>query len=124
MTVQIVEVSGQKLAMLPIEDYQRLVDIAEDKQDALSAEAAEQRRNAGEEYLPANMVDRIIHGESALRVWRKYRGMTLDELSERANTRKSMLSEIENGKAQGKPVLWRALADALDVSTDDILPFS
>lgn len=122
MTVQIVEVSGQKLAMLPMEDYQRLVDIAEDKYDALAAEAAEERRQQGEEYLPADLIDRIISGESALRVWRKYRGMTLDQLAEKTGTQKSMLSQIENGKTQGKAALWRALAEALDVSADDILP--
>ena len=33
-----------------------------------------------------------------------------------------IISEIENGKAQGKPSLWRAFADALGVTVDDILP--
>ncbi|WP_241241913.1 helix-turn-helix domain-containing protein [Sphingobium algorifonticola] len=110
--------------MLPIEDYQRLVDIAEDKHDVIAAEMAEQRRTAGEEYLPAEVLDRIMNGESALRVWRKHRGMTLEQLAERTGARKSMLSTIENGKAQGKPSLWRALAEVLDVSTDDILPLN
>lgn len=123
MTVQIVEIAGQKMAMLPINDYQDLLDIAEDREDGFAAAAAEQRRTEGEEYLPAEMVDRILNGESALKVWRKHRGMTLDHLAAEAGTRKSMLSEIENGKAQGKPALWRALADALGVSVDDILPF-
>lgn len=123
MTVQIVEIAGQKMAMLPIDDYQKLLDASEDRADVLAAMSSEQRRAEGEEYLPADMVDRVMKGESALRVWRKYRGMTLEQLGERANARKSRLSEIENGKAHGKPALWRALADALNVSVDDILPF-
>jgi DNA-binding XRE family transcriptional regulator len=122
MSAQIVEIAGRKMAMLPVEDYERLLDIAEDRADALAASAAEQRRLAGEEYLPAELVDRILNGENALRVWRKHRGMSLDELARRSGTRKSHLSEIENGKAQGRPTLWRALADTLNVSTDDILP--
>lgn len=122
MTAQIVEIAGRKMAVLPVEDYARLVDIVEDKADAAAAEAAERRRIEGEEYLPAEMVDRILSGESALRVWRKHRGMTLDQLAAVTGSRKSTLSEIENGKAQGKPALWRSLADALRVSTDDILP--
>jgi len=122
MSAQIVEIAGRKMAMLPVEDYERLLDIAEDRGDALAASAAEQRRLAGEEYLPAELVDRILDGENALRVWRKHRGMSLDELARRSGTRKSHLSEIENGKAQGRPTLWRALADTLNVSTDDILP--
>lgn len=122
MSAQIVEIAGRKMAMLPVEDYERLLDIAEDRADALAASVAEQRRLAGEEYLPAELVDRILNGENALRVWRKHRGMSLDELAQRSGTRKSHLSEIENGKAQGRPTLWRALADTLNVSTDDILP--
>lgn len=122
MTAQIIEIAGRKMAVLPVEDYARLVDIAEDKADTLAAEQAERRRLNGEEYLPAELVDRILGGESALRVWRKYRGLTLVALAEAVGTVKSNLSEIETGKAQGTARLWRALADELGVSVDDILP--
>ena len=122
MTVQIVEIGGQKMAMLPIADYERLLDIAEDKADALAAMDAERRRADGEEYLPSEMVDRIIAGESALRVWRKHRGLTLEQLASMVGIGKSFLSQIENGKRRGSLAVWRALAEALNVSADDILP--
>ena len=122
MTVQIVEIAGRKMAMLPMADYERLIEIVEDKTDAHAAFEAERRRKEGEEYLPAEMVDRIMNGESPLRVWRRHRGLTLDTLAERAGVRHATLSQIENGKAQGKPALWKAVADALDVAVDDILP--
>jgi len=122
MTAQIVEIAGQKMAMLPIADYERLLDLAEDKADILAAMQAEQRRRDGEEYLPAEMLDRILAGESALRVWRKHRGMTLREVATATAVGQSFLSQIENGKKRGTPVLWRKLAAALNVSADDILP--
>jgi len=122
MTVQIVEIAGQKMAMLPVADYERLLDLAEEKADVLAAMQAEQRRREGEEYLPAQMVDRLLAGESALKIWRKHRRMTLERLSEAVGARKSLLSEIENGKRRGAPLLWRKLAEALSVSADDILP--
>ncbi len=122
MSVQIVEIAGQKMAMLPVADYERLLDIAEDKSDALAAADAERRRVEGEEYLPVELVDRIMAGESALRIWRKHRGMTLDQLAGKAGIRKAFLSTIETGKARGAPGLWRALAEALSVSADEILP--
>jgi DNA-binding XRE family transcriptional regulator len=122
MTVQIVEIAGHKMAMLPIADYERLLELAEDKADMLAAMQTEQRRREGEEYLPAEMVDRILSGESALKVWRKHRGMSLEALGAAVGVRKSFLSEIENGKARGAPALWRKLAEALNVSADDILP--
>lgn len=121
MTVQIVEIGGQKMAMLPIADYERLVDIAEDKADALAAAEAERRRTEGEEYLPASLADRILAGESALKVWRRFRGLTLSELATAVSTTQATLSRIETGKMQGRPSLWRAMAETLNVSVDDIL---
>jgi len=122
MTAQIVEIAGQKIAMLPIADYERLLEIAEDQADIAAAERAEKRRLEGEEYVPFELVNSIIDGENALRAWRKYRGLTQERLATMTNVRLSTISEIENGKAQGKPMLWRALAEALNVTVDDILP--
>ncbi len=122
MTVQFVEFAGQKIAMLPVVEYERLLEIAEDQADNAAAARAEKRRLAGEEYVPFELVNAIINGENALRTWRKYRGLTQMQLAERAKVRGATVSEIESGKAQGKPALWRALADVLDVTVDDILP--
>jgi hypothetical protein len=122
MTVQIVEIAGQRMAVLPVADYERLVELAEDTADAVAAAGAEARRRAGEEYLPAAMVDRLLAGESALRVWRKHRGMTLADLSRATGITLGFLSDIELGKRRGSPAHWRSFADALQVSTDDILP--
>jgi hypothetical protein len=80
MTVQIVEIAGQKMAMLPVADYERLIDLAEDKADIFAAFESENRRKEGEEFLPAEMVDRILSGESALKVWRKHGSWSLEEL--------------------------------------------
>ena len=124
MTVQIVEIAGQKMAMLPVAEYERLVDIAEDKADALAAAEAEKRRLDGEEYLPAEMADRIMAGESPLRVWRQHRGMTQQTLAKAAGIGTSFMSQIENGVRKGSPMVWRRLAEALNVSADDILPAS
>ena len=123
MTVQIVEVAGQKMAMLPVADYDRLLELAEDQADIAAAERTEQRRLSGEEeYVPFELVSSIIDGENALRAWRKYRGLTQEQLADMTKVRKATVSEIENGKAQGKPAIWRAFAEALNVTVDDILP--
>ena len=122
MTAQIIEIAGQKMVVLPAEDYERLLGALEDRDDADLAEKAAQRRSAGEDYIPLEMVDRMLAGESALRVWRQYRTLTIDALAKASGILKSTISELENAKAQGKPAAWRALADALRVTVDDILP--
>ena len=124
MNIQIFEVFGQKLAMLPVADYEVLIEIAEEQSDTKAAISTEKRRLEGEEIVPSELVYAIMDGENPLRAWRKYRGMTQDGLAQAATTSKSLVSLIENGKAQGKPTHWRALAEALKVDIEDILPES
>ena len=124
MTAQIIEIAGQRMAVMPVAEYERLCEAIEDRSDSDSAADAETRRSAGEEYISAAMVDRMLAGENPLRVWRQHRGLTLAALGEQSGVLKSTISELENGKAQGKPSTWRALADALAVMVDDILPTS
>ncbi|MEY4269512.1 MAG: hypothetical protein RLZZ58_728, partial [Pseudomonadota bacterium] len=76
MTVQYVEIGGQRIAMLPATDYDRLVDMAEDRADILAAERAEKRRLEGEEYVPFALVESLINGANARRAWRSARGLT------------------------------------------------
>lgn len=122
MGAQILEIGGKKLAVLPIEDYQRLLEIAEDREDIAEAADAERRRDEGMEYLPANMVDRILDGENALRVWREYRGLGISELAEKSGYGNSMIYKIENGTRQGTVAFWKAIATVLRVTPDDIMP--
>jgi len=122
MTVQFIEIAGQRMAVLPAADYDRLLDAAEDRADEAAAIAAEDRRDAGEEYLPAAMLDRILQGESGLRVWREHRGMTATKLAADAGVSQAAISKLELGQRGGRPDVWRSLANALRVSPADIMP--
>jgi DNA-binding XRE family transcriptional regulator len=122
MSVQFIEIDGRKMAVLPAAEYERLLEVVEDQEDIAAAERAEKRRAAGEEYLPMEMVNRLIEGENALRVWRQYRQLSIARLGEMSGINKATISQLENDKAYGRPATWRALADALGVIVDDILP--
>lgn len=122
MSVQFIEINGRKMAVLPVDDYERLMEAVEDQDDIAAAERAERRRTAGEEYVPSEMVDRLVDGENALRVWRQYRQLSIARLAEVSGINKATISQLENEKAFGRPATWRSLADALRVTVDDILP--
>ncbi|MCW0197034.1 helix-turn-helix transcriptional regulator [Sphingopyxis sp.] len=122
MTAQIIEIAGQKMAMLPVADYERLLEIAEDRADVQAAVRADERRQAGEDYVPAELLDRIMAGENPLRAWRQYRGLTQVELGTRAGVSNLTVSRIEKGERETSVKNWRALADALSVDVDDIMP--
>lgn len=121
MPVQFIEINGAAMAVIPADEYEALSCSAEDRDDILAAEAAERRREVGEEYIPAEIVDRLLEGDSPLRVWREYRNLTLSQLAEIVGCGTSNLSEIERGRKEGSVTLWRKLAAALDVSLDDLL---
>ena len=123
MGAQILEIGGRKMAVLPVEDYERLLELAEDREDIAAAADAERRRNEGSvEYLPADMVNRILDGENALRVWREHRRLSIADLAEKSGYGYSMISKVEAGTRQGTVALWKALATALKVLPEDIMP--
>lgn len=122
MTAQLIEISGQKMVILTQQEYERLSAAAESWSDLEATVSARKRREAGEEYVPAEVVDRILAGESALKVWRKYRSLSQEALGEIVGCQGSMISKLESGRASGDIHLWRSLAVALDVDLDDIAP--
>jgi DNA-binding Xre family transcriptional regulator len=105
------------LVMIARQDYERLLDEAEDR-----AAAEAHARAAGEERVPAELVDRLIAGESPIRVWREHRKLTLDQLGAAAGLSKGYLSDLENGKRAGPVGTLQALARALGVGLDDLAP--
>jgi DNA-binding transcriptional regulator YiaG len=83
-------------------------------------EAALGKEVARADYLPGPLVDRLIAGESPIRIWREHRGLTLTALAEMASVSVSYLSEIEGGRKPGSAAARRALAGALRVPMEDL----
>jgi DNA-binding XRE family transcriptional regulator len=77
-------------------------------------------KTKAKDYLPAELVSRMIAGEHPVRIWREHRGLTLTELANKADMPKSYLSAIENRRKPGSIDAHRALAKALGVTVDDI----
>ncbi len=124
MTVQIVDIAGQKMAILPETEYRHLASMAEESADIAAAIRAEQRHLAGEEYVPAALVERLVNGESPLKVWREHRGLTQQELAARLGLSKMTISGLETGKRDTSSRNWRRLAEVLAVDLDDLVPFA
>jgi DNA-binding XRE family transcriptional regulator len=109
-------------------DYEALLDALEDAADNAAVDAQEAREAregvaaARANYLPVELVDRLVEGESPVRVWREHRRMTQGALAAAAGIAVSYLSEIESGKKPGSAVALRALAGALRVPMEDLVP--
>jgi DNA-binding XRE family transcriptional regulator len=111
------EQGGRKadFVLLASDDYERLLDEA-DERGARNAF----RRTRREEYVPMEIADRLLRGESRMRVWRKHRGLTLAELSARTGLSKGYLSDVENGKRKGTLTTLRSIGKSLRVTVDDL----
>ena len=95
MSAQIIEHNGRPaFAVVPIAEWTELQARLEALQDIADAKSA---RDA--ESFPAEFADRLLAGESPLKVWRAYRGLTLQALAERCGVTRQMLSMVEHAKA-------------------------
>ncbi len=124
MNVQIIK-QGDKpeWAVVPYETYLQLVDKAEmlqDVQDYDSAKAALERGD--DELIPSEVVYAILDGENAIKVWREYRRLSQQETAEKAGISVPYLSQLETNKRIGSLDVLAAIAKALQVSLESIVP--
>lgn len=113
--------SGEEMVILSRADYDRLVEAVEEREDLAAYDEAKRKLASGEEeMLPSAMVDRLIAGENAVRVWREHRGFSMQQLAEKADVSAAYVSQIESGKREGTVSTLRKIADALGVALDDL----
>lgn len=120
MKAQIIEKDGRpEFAVISYEDYQHFLELLEDEADARTVAEYHEAYKAGREFLiPEELVRRELAGESLVKIWREHRGMTQQELANRAGISKPFLSQIECGKRKGTVETLSALARSLDVPLD------
>jgi DNA-binding XRE family transcriptional regulator len=107
-------------------DRLMLVDAAGDEADPAEEEAlaAEMRRLRAEDPragLPSGLFRRILAGESAIRVWREYRGLAPDVLAERVGVPVHVLADAEARPADSSIETLRAIARELEVPLDELV---
>ncbi|HUS83506.1 MAG TPA: helix-turn-helix transcriptional regulator [Anaerolineales bacterium] len=123
MNVHIINKDGRpEWAVIPYEEYIRLRDEAEMLQDVADYDAAKEALEQGEELIPSEVTFAILNGENPTRVWRNYRALTQQELADRAGISKPYLSQIETGKRTGTAEVLAAIANALGVTLDEMMP--
>jgi DNA-binding XRE family transcriptional regulator len=116
---QILEVEGKpRLAVVPLAEWQRIVERLEDAEDAL---AARRWRAARGETMPADVVNRLLDGENKIKVWRMHRGLTQQALAEACGVSKPYVSQLEANTRLASQAVLRKLASALRVDLDDLV---
>jgi DNA-binding XRE family transcriptional regulator len=103
-------------------EYERLREAAEDLADIATYNRAKADIAAGrDELIPSEFVDRMIEGESPLRVYRDLRGLTQSSLAAASGVNRVQIADIEAKRSNGSIETMRKLAEALRVTIDDLV---
>jgi mRNA-degrading endonuclease RelE of RelBE toxin-antitoxin system/DNA-binding Xre family transcriptional regulator len=101
----------------------REMEELEDQLDVALLKLARMEQ-ANDESVPGDMVRRLVEGGHPLTDWREHRGLTREVLAELSRTPIELLSEIENGKEDVPLRTMNAVARALGVDLDDLVPWT
>jgi len=116
---KIVTPNGETLVVMSEAEYEALLDEA----DIAHANWTLAEIEAGrQEWVPGEIVDRLLDGENRIRVWRDHRGLSATELAAKAEISAAYLSELETGKKTGTVETLRKLANVLKLDIDDLVP--
>jgi ribosome-binding protein aMBF1 (putative translation factor) len=77
-------------------------------------------RTRDQERVPIELVDRLLAGESPVKVWREHRGLSQRALAARTGLNFAYLSQIETGARKGTTATLKRLAETLGVDLDDL----
>ena len=91
--------------------------------DINAYDTAKAARDAGEDLIPHDVVKRLAMGESAVKVWREYRGIAQNSLANQLGINQSQLSRMESTPDGLKNLHMAArIADLLHIDLDDLVP--
>ena len=93
--------------VVPFEDYQRaglegLLDS-----------------DAGEHYIPHEVVTLVVDGLSPIAAWRQYKKISQTELAERMGIKQPSLADMEKSQQPRRPTLQKA-AEALGIHIEQL----
>jgi DNA-binding XRE family transcriptional regulator len=122
MKPQVIKKNGKpEYAVIPYDEYRRLVEDAEMLADVRDFDTARKALVAGdEELIPAEVVDRLLDGGNPVRVWREYRGLSAADLAKACSVTAAAISQIESGKRKSSVILLKKIARILKVDLDTL----
>ena len=78
----------------------------------------DEAKKRDEEFFPVDLMKQIMGGQSPMKVYRTYRGLTQQALAEGMGISRSYLAEIESGKKRGSVRALHRAATMLAVDLD------
>jgi DNA-binding XRE family transcriptional regulator len=71
-----------------------------------------------QEFFPQNIAEHLFAGDNPVMIFRKYRGLTQEQLSQNTIISRSYIAQIEIGKKTGSISTLKKIAQSLNVNID------
>ena len=119
-TAQTVTLNGSDFVIIQKKDYEKLLSTYEDYLDIMEALEVKNKAKTGEEDLiPSNVIDEIYDkNTNRLTAYRKFRGLSQQQLADKAKVSKSTIAKIESGESKGSIAVFKKLSMVLKVDAD------
>ena len=78
-------------------------------------------KRSEEESFPLEVANRLLAGESAVKVFRNYRGLTQKQVAQKVGIHPVYISQIETGKRTGSAKTLARIAEVLNIDIDDLI---
>ena len=123
MTIQFITTEkGERLVVIPESEWLAIQEMLEDREDLAAIDEFQKKLAAGEEeFIPSEMVDRLLSGENLIHVWRESRGIDLAPLAVAADVSPGDLAEVEAGNGVLSESQLARIATALNLTVDDLI---
>jgi len=94
-------------AVIPWDEYQYLVkNVVPDEPDV---------------WFPNDVVKKNVRGDSLIKAWREYLGMTQEELAAKARIKQPALARMEKNDANPRNSSLQKLADAMGILIEQLI---
>ena len=105
---QIIKKDGKPaFAVIPWDEYNKLIHNQVEKDDS-------------DVWFPNDVVKANVRGDSLIKAWREYFGLTQTELAEKAGMKQSALARLEKSGSARTSTL-KKLAEAMDISVEQLI---
>ena len=105
---QIIEQNGKPaFAVIPWEEYQGLINQAE--------------KHTSDVWYPNEVVKASARGDSLIKAWREYRGLTQAALAEAAGVKQPVLASLETSNTTLRANTLTRLAMVLDIEPEQLM---
>lgn len=123
--ISFITIKGEEFALVPMQKFEKFsqaMEELEDKRDIEEAKATLKKIAKDEEqFYPLEIVEKLCSGENAIKLFREYRNLSVNDLAQKINKSADYVRKLENGNRRGTVDVLKDIARALQIDCELLL---